>query len=497
MAQVQGWAGRAKTAGGLDEFRDAVQQTAASNLKADALGDVRGLAIAALGAGAAGRGAVGLYNMFKRNSRPRKRSASASLSMPYPVAAEKTAAPAWLGRLVGRAPQAARRAAPAKIGSGPTGTAGSTVTSPGRAAGGSGGSSGLSPDAQVQKVSPQLHAWMHGGRRTWSGAGLAGLGLGAAGAAKAASFLGGDNQLAKRAAEKQALSPQLVQSVFSKALRRFTGAAHPTGLPVPPRSAVVARKAATGTIGGGETPRVPISGMQNPALVQEGQRLNLFQARTGVAGTVPKNPVYGPYTPNNPRPPADGRPGNPAWYSPAAKTASFLSGDSATSKGGIPWYGPAMMTAGLAGLAGGWKGVDHLLNKRRERDRAKEIDTARQEFHDALMGQYTKPLAGAGPAKTAGDGPPLGAALDALYDQFEKAAFALNDAAGKGVGMYGMYAGLTGLMTGALVYDKARKRQRRAILDKALQRRERRKFNVSPAEITAVPEPFHPEAAAA
>jgi hypothetical protein len=44
----------------------------------------------------------------------------------------------------------------------------------------------------------------------------------------------------------------------------------------------------------------------------------------------------------------------------------------------------------------------------------------------------------------------------------------------------------------ALVYDKARKRQRRAIIEKAIQRRDRRNFNVAPPEITAVPEPFHP-----
>lgn len=275
MAQDQGRSSRGKSAGDLDQFRDAVQQTAASNLKADALADVRGLALAALGAGAAGRGAVGLYNLFKRNTRPKKPAAPA-LALPYPVA-EKAAG--WLGRL-------------------------------------------LDP-------------------------------------AKAASFLGGDN---------------------------------------------------------------------------------------------------------------------------------------AVTKAGIPWYGPAMMTAGLAGLAGGWKGVDHLLNKRREREREKEVGRARQEFHDALMAQYDRPLAGAGPTKAAADTPmtKIGSDLDALFDQFEKAAFTLNDTAGQLAGGYGMYAGLAGLMTGALVYDKARKRQRRAILEKAMQRRERRRFNVAPPEITAVPEPFHP-----
>jgi len=368
VAQDQGWSSRVKAGGDLDEFRNAVQQTAASNLKSDALGDVKGLALAALGVGAAGRGAVGLYNMFKRNTRPRKPTAP-SLSLPYPVAvAEKEAR--WLGRLLGRGSSAGARplppAAPRPAAATPRPAAGDVTTTSAHVPAPGGSRSALTPDAQVKQVSPQLHAWMHGGKRTWSGAGLAGLGtLGAAGAAKAASFLGGDH---------------------------------------------------------------------------------------------------------------------------------------ATSKAGIPWYGPAMMTAGLAGLAGGWKGVDHLLNKRRAREREKELGAARSEFHDALMAQYDRPLAGAGPTKAAADLSPMakvGAELDTLYDQFEKAAFALNDTAGQLAGGYGVYAGLTGLMTGALVYDKARKRQRRAILEKAMQRRERRRFNVAPPEITAVPEPFHPAPPAA
>lgn len=267
MAQDQGWLSRVKRADWVDEAAKATQQTAASNLKADALGDVKRLALATLGVGAAGRGAVGLYNMFKRNTRKRRPTGGPSLSLPYPVALKE------------------------------------------------------------------------------------------------------------------------------------------------------------------------------------------------------------------------------------AGIADFLGGANATTKAGIPWYGPAMMTAGIAGLAGGWKGVDHLLNKQRKRERDKELDTARQEFHDALISQYDRPLAGAGPTKAAAEQTAMekvGADLDAIYDVFEKAATTLGDVAGQGAGMYGMYAGLTGLMAGALVYDKSRKRQRRAILEKAMQRRDRRKFNVSPPEIQAVPEPFHP-----
>lgn len=183
-------------------------------------------------------------------------------------------------------------------------------------------------------------------------------------------------------------------------------------------------------------------------------------------------------------------------YPVAEKAGGFLGGDAATTKAGIPWYGPAMMMAGIGGIGAGWKGVDHVLNKRRERERGNDLSDARQQFHDALMSQYDAPLTGTPPtaSKTASDSTmvKVGEDLDKLYDNFEKAAITLGDAAGQGLGMYGMYAAPAALMTGALVYDKARKRQRRAVLDKAIQRRDRRKFNVSPPEITAVPQPFHP-----
>lgn len=63
------------------------------------------------------------------------------------------------------------------------------------------------------------------------------------------------------------------------------------------------------------------------------------------------------------------------------------------------------------------------------------------------------------------------------------------DLAGQLAGGYGVYAGLTGLGAGALVYSGAKKRQRRAVLEKAMKRRERRRFNTAPSEIVAIPEP--------
>lgn len=196
-----------------------------------------------------------------------------------------------------------------------------------------------------------------------------------------------------------------------------------------------------------------------------------------------------------------------------AKAANFLEGDNAASKAGIPWYGPAMLLGGLGGLGLGWKGMDAVLNKRRERAIKGEMETAKQEFHDALLSQYDEPVKMhpqllSKKAEDANTMTKVGAALDELFDtvqteinkqetRFTKKAFDFENLAGAATGGYGMYAGLSGLLAGAVTYNKMQKRSRRAILDKALQRRQRRKFMQSPSEIYAVPEAVPAPAAVA
>jgi hypothetical protein len=180
----------------------------------------------------------------------------------------------------------------------------------------------------------------------------------------------------------------------------------------------------------------------------------------------------------------------------------LTAGRLSASKTGIPWYGPAMMTAGMGGLAGGWAGVDSILEARRKSDREAEMENARHEFHDALISQYDAPISTHPDlvkkhSKTAAASPTAEAAavLDRAYDAFtaayerQKQALDLNDLGGKAMGGYGVYAGLTGLLAGMLTYDQANKRSRRAVIEKAMQRRQRRQFMQSPTEIYAVPEP--------
>ena len=174
----------------------------------------------------------------------------------------------------------------------------------------------------------------------------------------------------------------------------------------------------------------------------------------------------------------------------SAGVLDFLSGGSASTKAGIPWYGPAMMATGMAGLGAGWKGVDMLLDSRRQRERDEELEKARTNFRDALTMQYAEPQKTKKAADTTME--MVGQELDILFEQFsalqKKADLA--DLGGAATGMYGMYAGLSGLLAGSLVYSKMRKRSRSAVTNKAMQRRERRKFNQQPPEIYAVPEPI-------
>jgi hypothetical protein len=171
------------------------------------------------------------------------------------------------------------------------------------------------------------------------------------------------------------------------------------------------------------------------------------------------------------------------------KVAGFLAGDLATTVTGIPWYRPAAVLAGLGGLVGGWKGVDMVLDRQRRTERDAEMEKAKQDFHDALLRQYDRPLN----AKSASAA--LGALLDQLFDQTlvslcrTKAALDLGNLGGQAAGLYGSYAAMSGLLTGALVYDKMRKRSQREILQKALLRRAQRRMQTEPPEIYAVPEP--------
>lgn len=302
---------------------------------------------------------------------------------------------------------------------------------------------------------------------------------------------------AKTANEKQALSPQFLLQAARSAVNRMPQIGYGRAQRfVGKAEANVQRQV-------GSNPRVPLAG--GAATANANAAHNAVQSIHGGLRTGTFN-APGATAPSAAQTRVTDRAMGLGPFPQFGKTASFLSGDSATTKGGIPWYGPAVMLGGMGGLALGWKGMDRILDARRKREMTAEMDRARQQFHDALLSQYDEPRK-TNPAlvsKTASDSvmEKVGTVLDVLFDKFEaakekeaetlgqKQAFDWSNAGGRAAGGYGMYAGLSGLLTGALVYDKMQKRSRRAVLDKALQQRQRRKFMQQPTEIVAVPEPM-------
>ena len=147
-------------------------------------------------------------------------------------------------------------------------------------------------------------------------------------------------------------------------------------------------------------------------------------------------------------------------------------------------YGTAVTAAGMGGAYGGWKGIDAILDRRRKGEDDDEVEEAREEFNKALLDTTRKPKM----AADASPGEKLGAALDELYDVWEKRAD-LKDWLAQLAGGYGMYAVGTGSIAGMLTYDHFNKQSKRKALEAAMALRQKRDYLAHPSQIMAVPEP--------
>jgi hypothetical protein len=141
----------------------------------------------------------------------------------------------------------------------------------------------------------------------------------------------------------------------------------------------------------------------------------------------------------------------PVYASPAAATAGHKAAGYAlykqaiekraegllTSRSEIPWYLPGITLAGVGGLAGGYKLMDVLMDRKRKADLQADLQDARAQYRAALLSQYDPaaipgPDGGvldlAPPAKTVNPQPgaakplalkaaALQADLDTLYDK--------------------------------------------------------------------------------
>lgn len=159
-----------------------------------------------------------------------------------------------------------------------------------------------------------------------------------------------------------------------------------------------------------------------------------------------------------------------------------------TQKGGLWWYMPSMLGAAGAGVVGGWKLIDTILDRRRRKEIEDEVDESQRSFRSALTSQYKE-----------GSDSELGGALDELYAKLQKSAD-LNpatwfspDTKGKAMGAYATYAIPSALLGYMVVKGLADKGSRAKILEKAQRRRALKQQRSRPAELYAVPTPIEEE----
>lgn len=177
---------------------------------------------------------------------------------------------------------------------------------------------------------------------------------------------------------------------------------------------------------------------------------------------------------------------------------------------GLPWYLPGLTLAGVGGLAGGYRLMDVLMDKKRKADLEAEILAAKDDYHRALLDQYDPAMVPSAdtmpdeplPAKTVNA--PAGAAklrlksaelqtdLDALANQVEKVGAekaAMPNWANKGLGVYGTIAALLALGSGTAAYNYTKKRSTNRLLEDSLRQRERDRWSRRPPELYAIPTP--------
>lgn len=173
---------------------------------------------------------------------------------------------------------------------------------------------------------------------------------------------------------------------------------------------------------------------------------------------------------------------------PVAYPEKSASNDQATSMIGLDYFIPSMLLGTPLAAYGGWKGVDALLNRQREKATDDELQRAKSRYAQALLGAY----------KQATD-----AALDVAFHEHEKQSSwfseALNsafpNASGMAKGLALSYVlGMTPLGY-SLVDNVMKKNSKRALLQKAVEERARRQAMTQPPDIYAVPTPVEPESA--
>lgn len=166
---------------------------------------------------------------------------------------------------------------------------------------------------------------------------------------------------------------------------------------------------------------------------------------------------------------------------PVKTVGGWVSGEGATTASDMPFGMIPSVIAGAGGIAGGWKGLDMLLDRARERELAVQEQKAREEYEQALSAQSKV-------------GQALHAELDLLYtcldtaqrDEIEKTANTFSTL----TNMYGIWALLSGVPAGVWAYEATKARHRSSLLESARKKYRRTREAVRPTPVYVRPVPI-------
>lgn len=175
--------------------------------------------------------------------------------------------------------------------------------------------------------------------------------------------------------------------------------------------------------------------------------------------------------------------------------ASLNEATSGTGARGVEdlWYAyPALAGSAAAGIGAGVAGTSLLIKKLRERALDQELEEAKMEFESALRGEPSRKQASDEDARS------LRVSIDRLYAAASRLGLDKRGAdsaqlMGRGLGLYALFAALSGGLGAASGYNHARKDRKSEFIEAASRERMARRLKEDPPRPVAVLDPIEEE----
>jgi hypothetical protein len=177
-------------------------------------------------------------------------------------------------------------------------------------------------------------------------------------------------------------------------------------------------------------------------------------------------------------------PTTPGDTMPSILMPRWWRGDSQTAPHRMPWFGAAAAGAGLGGFFGGSALIRHLLKKKRQASLDAEVEAAKKEYEDAMMGQYD-------PEKVHKLASVKKDRLDTAFDVLEKTGWDSNAILGNLGSGYGALAAILAGASGYGLWRFLRDKSKAKLYTDALKQRALIRQLSNPPEVYLHPVPAH------